>query len=186
MFLDVNGSGAYEKIFYPGRETLGLGGKFFRLEADRSSEKMLMKETDRQPVDAGHPAPDFEARVWGSDAVFKLSEHRGEIVVLTFWTPLCPGSKHNAALFHALATSFADEKRVRFIAVINDAKVLEAFLESHEHAFTHVVDTALWDTYGVVAPFPTFVIDGRGTIVTRQWGFTSGLEGQVRALLGSR
>jgi len=49
-----------------------------------------------------------------------------------------------------------------------------------------VAEPALWDTYGVVAPFPTLVIDDVGTIVSRQWGFTPGLEEQIRSLLRSR
>lgn len=185
LFLDVNASGAYERIFYPKREVLGLGSRFFQIEVDFSNEKLLMKEIDRKPVDAGHPAPDFEAAVWRSDRVFKLSEHKGEIVVLTFWTPLCPGSKAEAPLYHALAKSFSGDARVRFVAVSKDAPTLEAYLKDHEHAFTHVVDPALWDTYGVTAPFVTFVIDGRGTIVTRQFqaGFKGGLEEQLRALV---
>jgi len=186
LFMDVNATGTYERIFYPKREILGLGSRFFRLDVDFSNETLSMRETDQKPVDAGQPAPDFEAAVWPSDGVFKLSEHRGKVVVLTFWTPLCPRGKGEAPLYHALAKSFAGNEGVRFVAVIREAAHLEAYLKDHPHAFTHVVNPALFETYGVTAAFVTFLIDGRGTIVSRQFGFSAGLEGQVRELLRPR
>jgi len=181
LFLDTKYSGLYDKIFYPAKEILGLGGRFFRLEIDFPREKLILKETDKRPVDAGFPAPDFEAAVWGTNRIFKLSEQRGKITVLTFWSPLCPGSKAEAVLYDRLAASFSGDARVNFVASITDAAPLEAYMKDHRHSFAHIVGSSLWETYGVTAPFVTFLIDQRGQIVKRVFGFSPDLEKEARA-----
>jgi len=147
-------------------------------------ERLILKETDKAPVDAGYPAPEFNAAVWGSERSFRLSEHRGKTVVLTFWSPLCSGSKAEAALYDRLARDFTGDDRIRFIASIKEAGPLQAYLKDHPHAFIHVVGLELWDTYGVTAPFVTFLIDSSGRITKRLFGYGADLEKNIRELIG--
>lgn len=186
IFMDAKFDGSYDKVFFVEREILGLGGKFFRLRPDFAGETLRLEEVDRKPVDAGYPAPDFDAAVWGSDERFKLSEHRGEIVVLTFWSPLCGGSRAEAELYDALAEEFKTDPRIRFVAVVSDADALADFLKERRLGFTHVVDPGLWSTYGVTAPFVTFVIDGETRIVRRTFRFGPEIGSDLRKLAAKR
>lgn len=186
VFMDVKLDGSFDKVFFVEREILGLGGKFFRLRPDFSGETLRLEEVDRKPVDAGYPAPDFDAAVWGSDERFKLSEHRGEIVVLTFWSPLCGGSRAEAGLYDALAEEFKTDPRIRFVAIVSDADALADFLKERRLGFTHVADPGLWSTYGVTAPFVTFVIDGETRIVRRTFRFGPEIGSDLRKLAAKR
>jgi peroxiredoxin len=52
----------------------------------------------------GHPAPNFALRAVGGSNV-RLSEHRGEVVVLSFWSSRCASCRAQlAALDKSLAT----------------------------------------------------------------------------------
>jgi ubiquinone/menaquinone biosynthesis C-methylase UbiE/thiol-disulfide isomerase/thioredoxin len=186
IFMDAKFDGSYDKVFFVEREVLGLGGKFFRLRPDFAGETLRLEEVDRKPVDAGYPAPDFDAAVWGSDERFKLSEHREEIVVLTFWSPLCGGSRAEAELYDGLAEEFKTDPRIRFVAVVSDTDALEDFLKERRLGFTHVVDPGLWSTYGVTAPFVTFVIDGEARIVRRTFRFGPEIGSGLRKLAAKR
>jgi len=182
LYIDEKFDGTFDKVFFVEREVLGLGGKFFRLRTDFSSETLRLEEVDRKPVDAGYPAPDFDVPVWGSGERFKLAEHRGEIVVLTFWSPRCSGSNAEASLYDGLAGEFKTKPKIRFVAATADADALTAYLKDHRHSFTHVVDPDLWTTYGVTAPFVTFVIDEGAKIVRRYFRFNPAIAADLKKL----
>jgi ubiquinone/menaquinone biosynthesis C-methylase UbiE/thiol-disulfide isomerase/thioredoxin len=186
IFMDAKFDGSYDKVFFVEREVLGLGGKFFRLRPDFAGETLRLEEVDRKPVDAGFPAPDFEVSLWGSGERFRLSEHRGELVVLNFWSPLCVGSKGEAALYDGLAREFGTDPRIRFIAVVHDAEALTSFLKDRRHSFAHAVDPDLWSVYGVTAPFVTFVIDEGSRIVRRFFRFSPEIGADLRKLTEKR
>lgn len=183
LFIDVNFSGVYEKLFFTEREILALGGKFFYVQIDFPAAKIRLKETDRSPVDQGFPAPEFEVNLWKSEETFKLTEHKGDIVVLTFWSPLCPGSKVEASLYSQLAKKFGINSSLYFLAVTNDDKALENYLSSTSHNFQHSVSSELWDRYGVTAPFVTILIDSDGIIKKRFFQYSADLEEEIASLL---
>jgi peroxiredoxin len=186
LFIDVNYSGKYEKPFYVNREILALGGRFFRVKVDFSNEKIILEETKQKPVDEGYPAPDFEANIWKANKTFRLSEQKGKFTVMTFWSPLCPGSKAEAPLYRKLANEFKADPAITFLAIISDSTALKNFLKEHQHSFWHIVNAGLWDQFGVTAPFVTLIIDKNGIIKKRYFKFTSEISNELQKMTQNR
>jgi len=183
LFLDVNQAGSYEKPFFVEREILALGGKFFRVKIDFAGEQVVLEESDRTPVDEGFPAPEFEAPIWGKRDAFKLSDHKGKILVLVFWSPMCNGSRAEAPLYSRLAEEFSADLQIRFLAVVREEIELTDYFAENSHSFEHIVDPDLWDRYGVTAPFVTFVIDRQGEILKRLFEFQPELSATLKQML---
>ena len=181
-----NYSGKYEKPFFLNREVLALGGKFFKVKVDFANEIVILEETDQKPIDEGYPAPEFEATIWSTKEKFELSKQKERITVVTFWSPLCSGSKAEAPYYDALRNQFQRNSSIDFIAVTNDSSALSEYLQSHKHSFVHIVDDKLWALYGVTAPFVTFVVDQNGQIVKRYFKFNSEIAAVLTTLLKNR
>lgn len=186
LFIDVNYSGKYEKPFFVNREILALGGKFFRVKVDFPNEKIILEKTKQKPVDEGYPAPDFEAKIWETNRMFRLSEQKGKFTIITFWSPLCPGSKAEAPVYSKLANEFKDDPAITFLAIISDSTSLKNYLKEHQHSFWHIVNAGLWDKFGVTAPFVTFIIDKNGIIKRRYFRFTSEISNELQKLTQNR
>lgn len=172
LFIDNNFSGSYDKFFSTEHEILALGGKFFRVRADFQAEKLILEETDRTPVDQGFPAPDFDVPLWQSEQTLNLADQKGKLTILTFWSPLCSGSRDQAALYSRLAEEYRSDSAVTFLAVTNDEAALKDYLKDNPHHFQHTISPELWDLYGVTAPFVTFLIDTDGMILKRFFQFS--------------
>lgn len=183
IFIDINYSGKYEKPFFLDREVLALGGKFLKVKVDFANEIVILKETDQKPADEGYPAPEFETTIWPTKEKFELSKQKKRITVITFWSPLCSGSKAEAPYYDALRNQFQRNSFTDFIAVTNDSSALSEYLLSHQHSFIHVVDEKLWALYGVTAPFVTFIVDQNGQIVKRYFRFNSEIATVLTTLL---
>ena len=85
IFMDAKFDGSYDKVFFVEREVLGLGGKFFASGPTSRARRCAWRRSTGSRSTRAIPRP-TSTRPVGIDARFKLSEHRGEIVVLTFWS----------------------------------------------------------------------------------------------------
>ncbi|HEY8638501.1 MAG TPA: peroxiredoxin [Solirubrobacteraceae bacterium] len=121
-------------------------------------------------VDIGDAAPDFELE--GTEGAFKLSEHRGERVVLLFYpgdeTPVCTKQ------FCSYRDNQADMAQLGATIVGISAQDLDSHRRFTEHHGLTVplladADKAVAKAYGVTAPIvgtrrAVFVVDEEGII----------------------
>ncbi|MBP9109532.1 MAG: TlpA family protein disulfide reductase [Pyrinomonadaceae bacterium] len=140
----------------------------------------------------GSPAPAFSGN--GMDGTCNdLSELRGKVVVLTFWSTRCEICRHEFPKVNQMVKNY-ENRNVVFLALTmeNEAKV-EAYLQKNQLA-----PTILPNSFGVVLQyadrtaddrvdmgFPSFfVIDKAGTIQYRSSGFnrTASLNAAIERL----
>jgi peroxiredoxin len=137
----------------------------------------------------GQSAPDFALRAVVGDNV-RLSEHRGEVVIVTFWSSRCaPCSTQLAALHRSLRTYGAAGLRVFGVNVDDDQSRAVQFAGAQSVGFPLLLDPSkqVSRQYRVDSLPMTILIDRGGAIrhMHRDYGEES--EGrylqQLRALL---
>jgi peroxiredoxin len=128
---------------------------------------------------AGYPlldaqAPDFALRAFAGDNI-RLSEHRGEVVVLTFWSTTCTTC---AAELQALGRSYVTYRSAGLqmfgVSVDDDQVRARDFAGSHHVAFAMLADPqkSVSRLYQVDNLPMTILIDRGGTVrqVMRDFG----------------
>lgn len=133
-------------------------------------------------------APDFpEGMQWlNSDHPLSLSDLRGKVVLLDFWTYCCINCMHIIPDLKRLESKYKDELVVigvhsaKFTAERDTENIRQAILRyGIEHPVLNDRDMAVWREYGVRA-WPTLVlIDPEGKVVTHMSG-----EGVYKAFEG--
>jgi peroxiredoxin len=130
-------------------------------DLDEAIKRLDLIKPARQKV-----AEDF-ALPTPAAATFKLSEHRGKVVLINFWATWCPPClqempamerlyrRHKAAGFEMVAVS-----------VDTDAAKVKPFLAEHRFTFRVAMDPtmALANTYGVRALPSSFIVDRTGAL----------------------
>ncbi|WP_095508732.1 TlpA disulfide reductase family protein [Rubrivirga marina] len=119
------------------------------------------------PPVASAPAPDF-ALATASGATFRLSEHRGEVVVLNLWATWCPPCRHEIPDFVELYDEYRDDG-LTVVGVSLDEDGWDAvrpFAEEMGVTYPVAVDDGTVDgLYGPTVSLPTtFVIDREGNV----------------------
>lgn len=115
----------------------------------------------------GHEAPDFALRAVGGSNV-RLSEHRGEVVVLSFWSSRCgPCRTQLAALDKSMATYRSAGLQIYGINVDDDqTRAIEFVHGGQTFSYAMLLDPqkSVSRTY-VVDNLPmTLLIDRNGTV----------------------
>lgn len=137
----------------------------------------------------GHPAPDFalHAVVGGN---VRLSEHRGEVVVISFWSSRCSTcAAQLAALDRSLDTYHAAGLSVYGIDVDDDAGRAERAAHAANVSFALLLDprAAVSRSYDIDNLPMTVLIDRSGTVryALRDYSATSEAQyvKQLRVLL---
>lgn len=117
-----------------------------------------------------HPAPDFRLELL-SDGDVTLSEQRGKVVVINFWSSTCPPCRTEARDLESAWQAYQD-KEVLFIgANIQDTfEHAKRFLNEFGVTYPNGLDEGgrISIDYGVVGIPVTFVVDNEGT-VARRW-----------------
>lgn len=113
------------------------------------------------------PAPDFELPT-GSGEPFRLSEHRGEVVVLNVWATWCPPCRHEIPDFIELQDELGD-RGLTVVGVSLDEDGWDAvrpFAEEIGITYPIAVDDGTVEgLYGPTVSLPTtFVIDRDGNV----------------------
>lgn len=150
---------------------LTVGGLFAVQQSRAPSDDHV--ETSR-PLEVDREAPDFVLDT--PDGTFRLSEARGEVVIVNFWATWCGPCLFEMPTFQKLHRTRAESDGVRVVAV----NLTSA--DSREGAQQYVSDLGLTfeiafdDTgavanhYGVHSLPATFFIDRDGVIRTRSYG----------------
>ncbi len=100
-------------------------------------------------------APDFELPTM-SGGTWKLSDHRGEVIVLNFWTKTCAPCLEEMPSLAKLGQALGERQGVRLVTITTD--------ESAEDA-----RKTLESLFGGAPPFEV-LIDPEGSIVTDRFG----------------
>jgi peroxiredoxin len=137
----------------------------------------------------GEAAPDFALRAAAGGNV-RLSEHRGEVVVLSFWSSRCtPCRTQLAALSRSLATYQSAGLAVYGVGVDDDPVQALAFARSTGVGFELLLDPAkaVSRSYQVDNLPMTVLIDRNGTVRHVLRDFSAASNGlylrELRALL---
>jgi peroxiredoxin len=93
-------------------------------------------------VEIGAAPPDIQLKdVAGQD--FRLSDHRGELIILKLATTWCPTCRQQSAEFHEMA-AFLKEKNIRIVEVFlqDSEKMVRDYLasEQFESPFNAMID----------------------------------------------
>jgi peroxiredoxin len=110
-------------------------------------------------------------------AVYKLSEHRGKVVLINFWATWCPPCLQEMPAMERLYRQHKDAG-FEMVAVSVDTGMdkVKPFLAEHRFTFRIAMDSemALANTYGVRALPSSFMVDRKGMLAAlaigpRQW-----------------
>jgi peroxiredoxin len=126
-----------------------------------------------RPLQAGDQAPDFAAPRLDGDTV-RLSELRGQPVLLNIWATWCPPCREEMPGLQALHERYGDRLRVLGVSIDSpgaDGAVRE-FVREYGVSFTILHDPAERVTrqYRTIGVPETFLIDGAGRIAHRWIG----------------
>ena len=133
---------------------------------------------DGLPAEVGELAPDFVLNVLDEDPV-KLSDFRGQIVVLNFWASWCPPCRAEMPEFQALWEERGASGRNDLVILAVDflpedtVGAAAGFVEEFELTFPILFDTSDGDVaqrYGVRGLPATFFIDRDGVMRSRNLG----------------
>ena len=114
------------------------------------------------------PAPDFTLRDL-SGAAHRLSQHRGKIVILNFWSAECPWSRRGDAILAERLAGWASQG-VRVWGIASNASEPEskvrAEIEERQVPYPILLDpgNVVADLYGAAATPHFFVVDAEGVV----------------------
>ena len=125
-------------------------------------------------VNVGDVAPDFTVTMLDG-RVIKLSELRGNVVMVCFWATWCPPCRQELAhLQEGVIDEFAGEKFVVLpISRGEERKVVEKFITDNGYKFGVGLDSdrAIYDLYASNYIPRTFIVDKQGKVVYRNAGY---------------
>ena len=123
------------------------------------------------------PAPDFDLELLGGDGSLRLSDLRGDIVVLNFWASWCSPCRLEAPDLQSAWKDYRS-RGVQFVGVdeLDDRFAAQGFVREFAITYASVFDPSgsLADDYAFLGLPATFVIDQGGTIRYRFQGFLDG------------
>ena len=124
-------------------------------------------------VEVGEPAPDF-ALAAPDGEVMRLSDFRGQTVVLNFWATWCGPCRAEMPELQRVyeERSAAGDLVVLAVNVQESAGAVEAFFEEFELTFPTVLDAQgeVTEEYGLLGLPGTFFIDADGVLRSRVLG----------------
>lgn len=147
-------------------------------EPEAEAEQKAQSEEDDVEattlVNVGDVAPDFTVTMLDG-RVIKLSELRGNVVMVCFWATWCPPCRQELAhLQEGVIDEFAGEKFVVLpISRGEERKVVEKFITDNGYKFGVGLDSdrAIYDLYASNYIPRTFIVDKQGKVVYRNAGY---------------
>jgi peroxiredoxin len=148
----------------------------------------LLQPATAAAIAVGEMAPDFTLPAAAGGNV-RLSEHRGEVVLLTFWSSQCSVCAAQLAALGNLQTTYRSAGLVTLaISVDDDMKSATQFAKSHPARFPLLLDRlkGVGRAYSIELLPTTVLIDRRGRVrylLADYHGTDNSYVAQVRALL---
>lgn len=162
----------YKPLFYVDKDKKLKSIVFKRL---KENDNTVIKNPESE-FTKGEKALDFSATDLDGNT-FKLSDLKGQVVVLNFWFTKCGPCVQEMPELNKLTENFKD-KKVKFLAItFNQKDIIEQFLEEKDFKFTIVPNANdVVSLYGVNS-FPTsIVIDKEGKISAKEVGYRTNIE----------
>lgn len=144
-----------------------------------------------RPVVVGKQAADFSLPLLDEDRTIRLSDLRGQVVVLNFWATWCTACRLEHPGFVASWDRYRD-RGVVFLGVIfeDSPDAVRAYMRESGGYWPQLIDPGarVAQEYGVYGVPETFFIAPDGTVVHKQIGYTPYdlLVRQVERLLQER
>ncbi|WP_165967423.1 TlpA family protein disulfide reductase [Luteimonas aestuarii] len=126
--------------------------------------------------DVGEVPPDYLGKTPKGEEI-RISEHRGKVLVVTFWASWCPHCRRQFPVLDALQQHI-DPSQLR-VVVVNfkeDTPTYRAILRQARDSavtWTHDRSGAVSDAYGVNSVPHTFVIDKAGLVANVSRGYSA-------------
>lgn len=137
-------------------------------------------------VNVGDVAPDFAVTMFDGRTI-KLSELRGNVVMVCFWATWCPPCRQELAhLQEGVIDQFAGEKFVVLpISRGEERAVVEKFIVDNGYKFGVGLDSdrAIYDLYASNYIPRTFIVDKEGKVVYRTAGYDEVIAQEVNAAI---
>ena len=132
---------------------------------------------DLEPAEVGKEATDFEIAL-SDGTTFKLSDHRGKVVIVNLWATWCPPCVGEMPDLQKLSEDYADTLVILGLNVGDAAEDATAFMEENGYTYPMAVD----EDYALSnAMFPSpyipysVVIDPNGVVTHTHTGGGEGM-----------
>jgi cytochrome c biogenesis protein CcmG/thiol:disulfide interchange protein DsbE len=132
----------------------------------------LMSSREGGRLQQGESAPDFELTLLDGSSL-RLSDLRGQTVVLNFWASWCAPCRREASDLQSVWEAYQDQDVVFVGVTYHDAKDASlAFVQEYGITYANGVDEMgrISDAYGVTAVPETYLIDREGQLSWYQIG----------------
>tara|TARA_R110000751_G_scaffold14621_2_gene47201 strand:+ start:92610 stop:93344 length:735 start_codon:yes stop_codon:yes gene_type:complete len=162
----------YKPLFFVDNDNKLKSVVFKRLKAKNNT----IAKNPEANFTKGEKAYDFIATDLDGNT-FKLSDLKGQVVILNFWFTNCGPCIQEMPELNKLADNFKS-KKVKFLAItFNQKDNIEQFLKTQDFKFTILPNANnIISLYGV-GTFPTtIVINKKGEIVTKEVGYRTNIK----------
>ncbi len=158
------------------RRTWRFGSAVPTLAVRRNGDVYLVDPADLFPdlsPDRREPFPPFAHATPDRDSV-RLADLTGRVVLVNLWASWCGPCRDELPALDSLAATF-DTSRVRFVALSDDLTRAAADRFLRDTPLAHITvgygDGGLKQTYRYVGLPATALLDGRGRVIWRWFGF---------------
>lgn len=158
-------------------------------EPEPAAEKQKSEEDDVEAttlINVGDMAPDFTVTMLDGREI-KLSELRGNVVMVCFWATWCPPCRQELAhLQEGVIDHFAGQKLVVLpISRGEQRDVVEKFIADHGYTFGVGLDSdrAIYDLYASNYIPRTFIVNKQGKVAYRTAGYDETIAEEVNAAI---
>ena len=128
-------------------------------------------------------APNFTLKSLRGENI-KLSEHRGEVIMLSFWATWCDKCKENFTVLNDIYLKYRDQG-FTLLSINNqeedDIKKIRKWLKGRRVAYPILLDTThtVSDNYEVADMPSTYILDRDGQLRYVHNGFKEGYQDEV-------
>jgi cytochrome c biogenesis protein CcmG, thiol:disulfide interchange protein DsbE len=160
-----------------------LAYSLFAPERARLGERGRINASGALVLESGRMAPDFSGTTFEGQE-FRLSDLRGNIVVINFWASWCPPCREEMPLLVSASERLGDDVVLVGVDIWDDRSDAQAFLAEFRVPYMNISDGdgKIGIDYGVSGVPETFVVNAEGRIVVRLPGPVTSMQ-QLRDMV---